>query len=152
MSAPLYIAADHAGYDRKAWLVGALAAAGCPVVDLGPSTLAEDDDYPDYALPLARRVVAEQARGILLCGNGQGMCIVANKVPGVRAVSALSPEMARTTRSDDNANILCLPGRFQTNDEILAIVTAWLTTPFSGAERHLRRIEKIQSAEAAHGR
>ena len=145
--APIYIASDHAGFERKAKLASKLKAAGYDVVDLGPTALNPDDDYPEFAARLARRVSQEGGHGILLCGNGQGICIAANKITGIRAVSAYTPEQAQTTRTDDDANILCLPGRFQTDQEVWSVVEAWLSTSFSQAERHLRRIREISQLE-----
>ena len=144
----IYIASDHAGFERKDWLKQQLIAAGYQLEDLGAASLQPDDDYPQYGFALAERVVAEpEALGILLCGSGQGICVAANKVKGARAVSAFSPEMAASTRNDDHANILCLPARFLSNNEILAITTTWLTTPVSNDERHVRRVTQIQNYE-----
>lgn len=141
----IYIASDHAGFERKQMLKNYLVELGFEVKDLGPDTFDPQDDYPDFALPLAHQVAnSPNDRGILLCGNGQGVCIAANKVQGIRAASAFSPEMAATTRADDNANILCLPGRFLDDETVKTIVKTWLETPFSGAKRHIRRLRKIE--------
>lgn len=148
---PVVISADHAGFARKEWLKQLLMGRGYQVTDLGPETLQPDDDYPAYAFRLAEAVVGDPlTKGILLCGNGQGICVAANKVTGIRAVSAFSPEMAVSTRNDDNANVLCLPGRFQENDEIGEIAIAWLETQFSDEERHHRRIGQLAERESAH--
>jgi ribose 5-phosphate isomerase B len=144
----LYIASDHAGFEQKAWLKEQLSAAGYQLEDLGVAVLQPDDDYPQYGFALAERVAAEpDTLGILLCGSGQGICVAANKVNGARAVSAFSPEMAASTRNDDHANILCLPARFLSNDEVLAITKTWLETPVSNDERHVRRVTQIQNYE-----
>ena len=81
------------------------------------------------------------------CGSAQGICIVANKVKGVRAATGFNKEVAQSSRNDDNANILCVPGRMVELEEAKDIVRAWLETPFSGHERHVRRLKKIQDIE-----
>lgn len=138
----LYIAADHAGFALKESLKKYLAEQKMSVVDLGAPTLDEKDDYPVYAQALAKKVAQEKnARGILICGSGQGVCIVANRTPGIRAVLAWNPESARLSRNDDDANILCLPGRLSKSAATKTIVDTWLTTKFSGLARHKRRIK-----------
>ncbi len=143
----LVISSDHAGFERKEWLKQFLAEHGYQVEDLGPTVEQPEDDYPGYGFALGERVVKDVSRGVLVCGNGQGICIAANKVAGVRAVSAFTPEMAVSTRNDDDANVLCVPARFQTNEEIGAVVLAWLETPFSDEERHRRRIRQLADQE-----
>lgn len=143
----IFIAADHAGFARKEKLKDFLAKSGYEIEDLGANELNQDDDYPDYGLKLGEKVVDSQVLGILVCGNGQGVCIAANKVQGIRAVSAFTIEMAKTTRLDDDANVLCLPGRFLSDQEVEEIVATWLETEFSKADRHQRRIEKITNYE-----
>ncbi|HKX23760.1 MAG TPA: RpiB/LacA/LacB family sugar-phosphate isomerase, partial [Candidatus Saccharimonadales bacterium] len=86
----------------------------------------------------------EDARGILLCGSGQGMCIAANRVRGIRASLCWSEDIARETRNDNNSNVLCVPARVLTEDEALKIIDVWLDTEFSGATRHQRRINEIE--------
>lgn len=143
----VFIASDHAGLERKNKIRNFLASKNYELEDLGPDQLDQQDDYPDYAFALAKKVVASKGRGVLVCGNGQGVCIAANKVKGIRAASAFDPEMAKTTRVDDDANILCLPGRFLDDDKIESIVETWLETDFSEEPRHLRRIKKISDYE-----
>jgi len=150
MPATVYIAADHAGFERKEALKAALDAAGYAVEDLGAPTLQPDDDYPPYAFALADRVAASAgSHGILLCGNGQGVCIAANKVAGVRAATAVTPDMARSTRNDDDANVLCLPARFVSDEAAFAIAKTWLETPFSAEERHRRRLGQLHDRDHA---
>lgn len=146
----IYIGSDHAGFERKEALKQFLLNHDYSIEDLGPAKFDQDDDYPDFALAVAQKVQESGDRGIVICGNGQGVCITANKVRGIRAASAFSPEVAKTIRIDDDANILCLPGRFLEESEIEAIVIAWLTTDFSDAERHKRRIAKISNYENQH--
>lgn len=145
----LYIASDHAGFKRKTWLKNYLLKLDYSFVDLGAETLKKDDDYPDYAFLLANKVASEKgAQGILLCGSGQGVCIVANKVPGIRAVLGYNTFAAESSRADDDTNVLCLPARDLRKSQIKKIVEMWLQTGFSGADRHKRRIDKISDIEA----
>nr|BCX00371.1 MAG: ribose 5-phosphate isomerase B [Bacteroidota bacterium] len=138
----LLIGSDHAGYERKQALVRFLSGQGWEVEDVGTHS-PESTDYPEYAVAVARRVAQGEAEGgILLCGSGNGVCITANKVPGVRAALAWNPELARLARAHNDANILCLPARFVTDEEAIAIVRAWLEATFEGG-RHARRVQKI---------
>lgn len=144
----IYIGADHAGWKLKEALEDFLKDKGYGIVDMGNQNLVEDDDYPDFGYAVAKRVVTdENSHGIVICGNAQGICIVANKVKGARAATGFNHEVAKTSRTDDNANILCLPGRHLTISEAKKIVDAWLSTKFSGAERHIRRLNKVTQIE-----
>jgi ribose 5-phosphate isomerase B len=137
------IGADHAGFELKERLKVELARLGYEPLDLGTAS-AEATDYPDYAHPVAERVERGEARrGVLLCGTGAGMAYAANRHPGVRAAVAWSPEIARLARAHNDANVLVLPARFVATDEGLAILRAWLDTPFEGG-RHERRVKKIE--------
>ncbi len=139
----IYIGADHAGYKMKELLKRKLSAWDHRVVDLGARKLVPNDDYPEYATAVARAVVAKKGRGILLCGSGVGMCMAANKIPGVRAALGWSEGLARTARTDDDTNVLCLPARLRTLDPVESILKVWLKTKFSGAARHKRRLKKV---------
>ena len=142
------IASDHAGYELKERLRAALAAMGYDVQDIGTHGPASTD-YPDYAHPLAQQVAeGAAARGVLLCGTGLGMSYVANRYPGVRAAVAWSPEVAALARQHNDANILVLPARFVSDEDALAILRAWLETPFEGG-RHERRVHKIERDDDA---
>ncbi len=144
MITTLYVGADHAGFDVKASLVEHFSEGNYVVEDLGAHELDKYDDYPVYAAAVAQAVREHPGSfGILSCGNAEGICMAANKFQGIRAGSGYSKEAARTMRTDDNANILCLPGRLTTTDDLLDIAETFLTTPFSGAERHLRRLEAM---------
>src|SRR3989338_8023888 len=101
----VYIASDHAGFERKEMLKPFIEGLGYEVIDLGPAKLNPEDDYPDYALPLAKAVAKDKAPGILLCGNAEGVCIVANKVKGVRAAVGYSEYAAESSRNDDDTNV-----------------------------------------------
>ena len=140
------IAADHAGFEMKQRLVEELKKLGYQPQDLGTSS-EESTDYPDYAHPLAQEISRGDARrGILLCGSGIGMDIVANRYPHVRAALAWKPEIAELSRQHNNSNVLVLPARFLSDDEGVQIMKRWLDTKFEGG-RHERRVEKIDSNE-----
>ena len=115
---------------------------------MGAHTLNPDDDFTDYALPLAQRVATTKGSfGMLLCRNGVGVAIVANKVRGIRAMTSFDPNHAKSGRRDDNANVLCLPADYRTLKEIKKIITVWLSTPFSNEKRYRKRLQKIQEYE-----
>ena len=144
----VYLGADHAGFDLKASLHEHLEARGCVVEDLGAHQLDPDDDYPQYAAAVAQAVRSHPGSvGILSCGNAEGICIAANKFQGIRAGIGYSIKAAETMRQDDDANILCLPGRLTTNDDPLDIAEAFLATPFSEAERHRRRLAQVDALD-----
>lgn len=138
------IGSDHAGFAAKNAMAEYLCTAGYIVHDVG--TFSEEAvDYPDFALVVARCVASgEDELGILLCGSGIGVSIVANKISGIRAANCCTPEMASLARQHNNANILCLGARLHSIPELLAITDAFLQASFEGG-RHQRRIEKIHS-------
>lgn len=145
----IYIGADHAGWELKEELETWLKERGHEVVDMGNQNLVEHDDYPEFSHAVAKRVQADPGSlGIVACGNAQGVCIVANKVRGVRAATGFSEYAAESSRADDNANVLCLPGRAITLDEAKTIAQKWIETEFSEAERHKRRLDKVHEIEA----
>ncbi|MBE0476182.1 MAG: ribose 5-phosphate isomerase B [Coriobacteriia bacterium] len=142
----LRIGADHGGYTLKERIREHLLAAGHEVADAGTHG-EEPVDYPAIALEVGRAVAAGDAdRGILVCGTGIGMSIVANKVDGVRAANVTSIEFARLAREHNDANVLTLSGRFTDEATALAIVDAFLDAPFRGG-RHGRRVAGITDAE-----
>ena len=144
----LGIAADHGGFHLKEQLGAALRAEGYPVKDFGAYQLREDDDYPDFVVPLARAVAAgELDRGIAVCGSGVGASIIANKVPGVRAALVHDVFSAHQGVEDDNMNIICLGGRVIGIALAADLVRAFLAARFSGAERHTRRLAAIDALE-----
>lgn len=137
------IAADHAGFEMKERLRTALTEMGFDVQDVGTHSAASTD-YADFAHPLAQGVSDGRVqRGVLLCGTGLGMSYVANRYPGVRAAVAWTPEIAALSRKHNDANVLVVPARFVSDEDALAILSAWLDTGFEGG-RHQRRIEKIE--------
>jgi len=146
------IAADHGGFVLKGELVTALRASGYEVVDFGAHDLTPGDDYPDFVVPLARAVVdGDVERGVAVCGSGVGACVVANKVPGVRAALIHDVFSAHQGVEDDNINIICLGGRVLGYSLAWDLVQAFLGARFSGAERHRRRLAKIAALEKIEG-
>ena len=136
------IASDHAGFEMKQRLVGVLRDMGYEPEDLGAQSPTASD-YPDFAHPLAQAVSDGKAkRGVLLCGSGIGMDIVANRYPHVRAGLAWSPEIAELSRKHNDTNVLVLPSRFMSEEDAVKSLRTWLTTEFEGG-RHGRRVEKI---------
>lgn len=148
MKQTIYIGADHAGWELKEYIEDFLREKGFNVIDMGNQDLVQDDDYPEFGYAVAKRVVTDPgSHGIVICGNAQGICIVANKVKGARAATGFDNEVAKTARSDDNTNILCLPGKFLNKKQAKSIVDTWLSTDFSGADRHIRRLKKVEEIE-----
>jgi RpiB/LacA/LacB family sugar-phosphate isomerase len=140
------IAADHGGYEMKQQILNLLATEGHEVVDFGNKLYDRDDDYPDFAIPLARAVAAGTVeRGVLLCGSGVGASVAANKVDGVRAAVCHDDFSARQGVEDDNMNILCLGGRTTGNAVAWDCVKSFLAAKFSGADRHRRRLAKVEA-------
>ncbi len=141
----IYLGADHRGFKIKEALKPFLKELGHEVVDLGNDHLDEADDYPDFANVVAGKVSQnpETDKGILICGSGIGMAMAANKFENVRAVQADKIEEAILSRKDNDANVLSLSGNSLSEQEIKEITKVWLETPFSGEERHERRIKKI---------
>ncbi|MBO0875035.1 MAG: ribose-5-phosphate isomerase [Pseudonocardia sp.] len=145
----VYLGSDHAGFELKSRLLAHLAGAGHQVVDVGAQGYDADDDYPPYCLETARRVVADPGSlGVVLGGSGNGEQIAANKVPGCRAALAWNTETARLAREHNDAQVVGIGARMHSEAEALAIVDTFLATPFSGAERHARRIAQLADYEA----
>jgi ribose 5-phosphate isomerase B len=141
------IAADHAGFRLKVLLAKFLTELGHQMVDLG--TWSEEPvDYPDYARAVALEILSRRVeRGILICGSGVGACAAANKFPGVRAAICHDTFSAHQGVEDDNLNVLCLGARVLGPELAKEIVRVWLSAVFSGAERHRRRLAKIDLIE-----
>lgn len=141
------IASDHAGYTYKQKLLPLLKELGFPYSDLG--AFSEDpSDYPDYAIQVAEGVAEGRYQlGILICGTGVGMAVTADKVPGIRAALCNDPYTARMSREHNDANILVLASRVIGVELAKEITRVWLTSSFSGEERHCRRLQKILQLE-----
>lgn len=121
---------------------------GYKIEDVGAKKFNEQDDYPDFGAAIAKRVQETGHLGIALCGSGIGICVAANKFKGVRAGTGFNVAVAEQMRADDDVNVLCLAGRQTSADHAKAIVKKFLETPFSGADRHVRRLEKVEQLES----
>lgn len=142
------IGSDHAGFKMKEDIKKLLRENGYEYHDFGAETLDPQDDYPQYSRNVAEAVASgEYDRGMLVCGTGIGMAMSANKVPGIRAAACYDTDMAKVSRSHNNANVLALGGRLTASDLASDIVSVWLETPFSEEERHKRRLEKVRDIE-----
>lgn len=141
------VASDHRGVRVKGQILSQLAELGHTGIDCGPVE-SGSVDYPDYAAKVARVVSSGEAeRGILICGTGMGMCITANKFPGVRAVTCHDDVTAEMSRRHNDANVMCLSADLLGERLLGRIVEIWLKTAFEGG-RHQRRLEKIEQIEA----
>lgn len=142
----IYLAADHAGFELKEKIKEHLIGQGREVQDMGAYSLDLQDDYPDFVLPAAQKVVEDPAnnRAIVIGGSGQGEDNAADKIEGVRsAVYYGGPlEIVELSRKHNNANVLALGARFLETEQAIKAVDIWLATPFEGG-RHERRIHKI---------
>jgi ribose 5-phosphate isomerase B len=141
------IAADHAGFRLKVLILEFLKTLGQDIVDLGTQS-EEPVDYPDYAGAVAQEILSRRVeRGILICGSGVGACAAVNKFPGIRAAICHDTFSAHQGVEDDDLNVLCLGARVIGPELAKEIVRIWLTAVFSGAERHRRRLAKIDQIE-----
>lgn len=148
MKYTIAIGSDHAGFDVKERIVQALNSGNLEefnagVSDMGPDS-ADRVDYPDYAHKVAQAVSDGNCDlGILICGSGNGVCITANKHEGIRAGLAWDSELASLARQHNDANIICLPARFVSEEKALEIARAFLSSTFEGG-RHHDRVQKIE--------
>ncbi len=161
------VTTDHAGFEALRELKVFLESLGHECVDFGPKSLDMDDDYPGFMFPAAKAVAAGDCDcGIIFGGSGQGEAMAANRIKGVRCALFYGPvaaktavdaegntsddpyEILRLTRQHNHANVLSLSGRFLSNEEIKQAVRVWLDTPYSDAERHVRRVRQLDEFEA----
>ncbi len=144
----IFIGADHGGFAYKELLLSFVTELGYAVTDCGAAVLDPTDDYPHFAQVVAQQVAAHQdSFGILLCRTGAGMCITANKIAGVRAVCTTSIETTQLAREHNHANVLALGADELPLEQAKELIKIFLQTPASLEERHVRRIQKIQSLE-----
>ncbi len=145
----IYIGADHRGFKLKETLKAYLVNSGYTVHDLGNEHYDENDDYPDFAIKVAEKVNEDPSnnKGVLLCGSGIGVDIVANKFKNVRSSLAFSPDQVYMAKNHDDTNVLSLPAAYLEDEEAKKIVSVWLQTPFSNEEGHKRRLDKIKKLE-----
>lgn len=145
----IHIGSDHAGLELKNELVSYLQGKGHEVTDHGPHQYDALDDYPDFCIPAAEATAKDPSSlGIVLGGSGNGEQMAANKVCCVRSALAWSVETAKLAREHNNANVVAVGGRMHSIDECKAIIDAFIETPFSNDERHIRRINKVMDYEA----
>lgn len=144
----IYLATDHGGYELKEILKNWLKENSYDTKDLGAFSIDPNDDYPDFIIPLARKVSQEpDSLGIIIGRSGNGEAIAANKIKGIRAAVCLNEEMARKAKQHNDANILSLGADYISVDEAKNIAKMFLDTSFSNEERHVRRIKKIKEIE-----
>lgn len=139
---------DHGGFELKEPIINYLKGLGHEVIDLGTDSN-KPVDYPDYALAVGKSVIEGKAeRGIVVCGSGVGACVAINKIPGIRAGLCHDTFSAHQGKEDDDTNVLCLGARVIGIQLALEIVKTWVNAKFSGAERHVRRLEKVRLIES----
>lgn len=148
----IHIATDHAGLETSYFLIDSLTAAGHEVYDHGPKSFDPLDDYPGFCINAALAVIHDQqagvqALGVVLGGSGNGEQIAANKVTGIRAALVWNQDTAKLARSHNDANVVALGARQHSKEEVLDLIQLFIEEPFSGDERHARRIGKIASFE-----
>jgi ribose 5-phosphate isomerase B len=148
----IHIATDHAGLETSHFLIEALSAAGHEVFDHGPKSFDPLDDYPGFCINAALAVIHDQqarveALGVVLGGSGNGEQIAANKVSGIRAALVWNQDTAKLARSHNDANVIAVGARQHTQEEVLELIQTFIREPFSGDERHSRRIGKIATFE-----
>lgn len=157
----IYLGADHGGFELKEKVKVLLEEQGYNIEDLGAHSLVLEDDYPDYAVAVANKVINKASVvessfdggtggvsvGILVCRSGGGMVVAANKVKGIRAVSVHNKESAVHAKEHNDANIISISADWTTESQVKEIILAYLETNFSGEERHVRRINKIKEFE-----
>jgi ribose 5-phosphate isomerase B len=144
----VYLGSDHAGYELKQHLIEWLTTHGHSPVDCGPAKYDGEDDYPPYVMLAATKTAGDpDSLGIVIGGSGNGEAIAANKVAGVRAALSWNEETARLAREHNDANVISIGARMHTTEEATRFVEIFLDTPFSGVERHARRIAMLREYE-----
>jgi len=145
----IYIGTDHGGYELKEKIKEWLAEDAIETEDLGAHEFNSEDDYPDFIIPVAEKVSSNSGSlGIIIGRSGNGEAIAANKVKGARAALCLNEEMARKAKEHNNANILSIGADYIKPEDVRKIVKTFIDTPFSGDERHVRRLKKIEDLES----
>lgn len=147
----ILLAADHAGFELKNKILAFLREEGFDVEDLGAQVLDANDNYPEIMIPVAMRILndPENTRGIIFGMSGQGEAIVTNRFPGIRAAVyyGKNPEIIKLSREHNDANILSIGAHFMEEEEAREVVRLWISTEFSGDERHVRRIAQLDNIE-----
>lgn len=145
----IYIGADHKGFRLKEYLKQTLKTLGYEVADVGNLQYDENDNYPEFAAAVAQKVSEgyETNRGVLICGSGVGVDVVANKFPNVRSALVANADQAFDSRNDDDSNILCLGANYLEPEAAKKILVTWFQTPFSGEARFVNRLKEIALIE-----
>jgi len=139
----IFIASDHGGFDLKNKIVTKFKKEETEIIDLGAHELDPTDDYPNYVKILTEKVLSSaENKGILICRNGVGVCMAANKYKGIRAGLSWNHKHAISSRNDDDTNVLCLPADYIQDEDAINTVKAWLETPFGNKERYVRRLQE----------
>ena len=147
----VYLGSDHAGFELKSHLLTHVASLGHEAIDIGPATYHAEDDYPPYCIACGKAVLADPGSlGVVIGGSGNGEQMAANKVPGIRAALAWSVDTARLGRLHNDAQVVAIGARMHTPQEAAELVTTFLSTSFSGEERHARRIRLLEDYERNH--
>lgn len=140
----IYLGADHGGYQLKEKIKRWLKSCGYKFEDLGNDQEDPEDDFPDFAIKVVKKMKKEGDCGILFCRSGVGMDIVANRFPAIRCGLGFTPQQIRISKRDDNLNCVSIPSDFSTEVEARSIIQMFLETQFSGGEKYLRRLKKIE--------
>lgn len=147
----IYIGSDHRGFGLKNNLAAFLRAKGYNIEDVGPFLYDKEDDFPDYAVKVCRKVLKDNSKGILICGSGIGMDRAANKFPKIYAATCWNERSARLAKKDGDINVLCMGSIFVTLPMAERMVRIWLEQPFERG-RHSRRVAKIKDIESGRKR
>lgn len=140
----IYFASDHGGFELKNKLITFLQSENLEIKDFGPKSFEKGDDYPDYVIPVMKELQQNSNDvAIILCRNGVGVSILANKFKNIRCALCFNPKQAQKAKTDDNANVLALPTDYISETEAKQIVSAWLSAEFSNEKRHIRRLNKV---------
>ena len=146
----LYLGADHRGFDLKEELKRRLGVEGIEFEDAGNTELDPQDDYVDFAKKVADLVLKDPTnRGVLICGSGVGMDMVANKVKGIRSCLVYDTQRAQQSRAHEDANIMCIPADVLIPEQAVEIIKSFINTEFTKEERHVRRLKKMEEIENA---
>jgi len=143
----IIIGADHAGFKTKEFIKKHLVKKGYLVVDVGALSYNARDDYPDFAKKATKKVLSDDALGVVVCGTGAGICMAANKVPGIRAVQIYDAKGARLAREHNHANVVALRGQGLAMSKALSYVLTFLRAKPDTNARHMRRLRKVKAME-----
>jgi ribose 5-phosphate isomerase B len=144
----IYIGTDHRGFNVRGQIAEYLRSLNHEVLDEGDEQLNPDDDFPVFAVKVAKAILADNSddsRGILICGSGQGMCMAANRFKGIRASMCFDEKEAYSARHDDNCNVLCLSADRQPWPEVKPVIDTWLNIAFDSEPRRLRRLNELDN-------